>query len=330
MPTSTSKRKRRSKPHRNELILKSREAALAAVQIFNNPLVTFKSELFIVTMCIAWTYLLHAYYKRQGVTYYYYETSQNGRRRYDKTKYGAKKAWVLETCINNEDCPLDEPTCSNLRFLIGIRHEIEHQMTMRIDDGISAKFQACVLNYNAYLKTLFGEYRDISTMQPISLQFSSVSREQLNTLPSVEDYPSNIQGFISDFEKELDEDVFNDARFSYRVLFVQKTANRKGQADKVIEFIRSDSELARGVNISYALTKDAEKKKYRPKDIVELMKSEGYKRFNTTRHTELWKALDAKHVCKGNGIIVCGQWYWYEKWVDVVRQHCRDNADRYE
>ena len=37
----------------DELIHKSREAALAAVQIFNNPQITFKSEMFIVLMNIA-------------------------------------------------------------------------------------------------------------------------------------------------------------------------------------------------------------------------------------------------------------------------------------
>jgi hypothetical protein len=42
------------------LVKKAREAMLAAVQIHNNPQIDFKSELFIVTSVIAWTYLLHA------------------------------------------------------------------------------------------------------------------------------------------------------------------------------------------------------------------------------------------------------------------------------
>jgi hypothetical protein len=36
-------------------------------------------------------------------------------------------------------CPLDDIIKKNLRFLIGIRHEIEHQMTRRIDDQLSAR-----------------------------------------------------------------------------------------------------------------------------------------------------------------------------------------------
>ena len=37
---------------------------LAAVQVFNNPLTTFKTESFIVLSMIAWTYVLHAYYRK--------------------------------------------------------------------------------------------------------------------------------------------------------------------------------------------------------------------------------------------------------------------------
>ena len=54
-----------------ELIEKAREAMLSAVDIFNSPLVSFKSELFIVNSCISWTYLLHAYYKHNNIDFRY-------------------------------------------------------------------------------------------------------------------------------------------------------------------------------------------------------------------------------------------------------------------
>ena len=43
-----------------ELIAKSREAMISAIQSYNNPRVSFRSEIFIVLSMIAWTYLLHA------------------------------------------------------------------------------------------------------------------------------------------------------------------------------------------------------------------------------------------------------------------------------
>lgn len=52
---------------KKELAIKAREAMLSAVQIYNNPNIQFKSETFIVLSIIAWTYLLHAYYKEKAL-----------------------------------------------------------------------------------------------------------------------------------------------------------------------------------------------------------------------------------------------------------------------
>ena len=57
-----TKRTRRVGSIKSELLKKSREAVLAAVQIFNNPNITFKAESYVVLMTIGWTYFFHAYY----------------------------------------------------------------------------------------------------------------------------------------------------------------------------------------------------------------------------------------------------------------------------
>ena len=326
---SKSPRVRRTFSVSRELLTKSREAALAAVQIFNSPLITFKSEIFIVLMNIAWTYLLHAYYRKHRIEYRYYK--QRAKRRvFDKTKSGAHKHWELERCLNDQQSPIDRDTANNLRFLIGIRHEIEHQMTSRLDSSLSAKFQACCLNYNEYVKKLFGERYGIDKHLAFSLQFSSISQEQVETLPSPGRMPSHIKAFIEGFEDKLTEEEFNSPRFAYRVLFVAKTANRKGQADQVIEFVKSDSPLTEKINAKYAVIKETEKPKYLPGQIVELMHTEGFPNFKMYHHTQLWKQLDAKNPGKGYGTKVAGKyWHWYERWIDEVRKHCQLNAEKY-
>jgi len=129
-------RNRRIGSIKNELIKKSREAALAAVQIFNNPNITFKSESYVVLMIIAWTYLLHAYFKSKRIEYRYYQN--NGTRRvFDKTKHGAYKHWELERCLKDAQSPIDKDTANNIYFLIGLRHEIRsgpNRMNSRIQN----------------------------------------------------------------------------------------------------------------------------------------------------------------------------------------------------
>ena len=311
-----------------ELLTKSREAALSAVQIFNSPLITFKSEIFIVLMNIAWVYLLHAYYRKKGIEYRYFKMAGKNRI-FDKTACGAHKYWELERCLKARESPVDKESASNLRFLIGIRHEIEHQMTSRIDSSLSAKFQACCLNYNQYVKTLFGEKFGIDQYLAFSLQFSSISREQANSLASAVKMPSHIKAFVTNFETNLTDEEFNSPKFAYRVLFVAKTANRKGQADEVIEFVKSGTELASNVNQAYAIIKETERPKYLPKVIVAMMKNEGYKNFSVHEHTGLWQRIDGKNTAKGFGVEVQKVWYWYDNWVEEVRRHCQANAVQY-
>jgi hypothetical protein len=314
---------------RNELLNKSREAALAAVQIFNNPNITFKSEIYIVLMVIGWTYLLHAYFRGKKIDYRYFR-QENNRKRYDRTRNGAFKHWELERCLNDAANPLDKDTTNNLRFLISLRHEIEHQMTTRIDDIMSARFQAACLNYNEYIQKLFSGKYAIDKHLSFSLQFSSLSDKQVDLLGDQKSLPPRISRFIEGFDGALSEQEYNSPRFAYRVLFVAKTANHKGQADRVIEFVKSDSALASKINAEYVAIKEVERKKYRPGEIVKIMRSKGFGKFNIQHHTELWQKLDAKKPEKGFGTdVIAGTWFWYEKWFEEVKRHCEENKALY-
>ena len=321
-------KKRKIGSIKNELIQKSREAMLTAVQIFNNPNIQFKSESFMVLSTISWTYLLHAYYRDKKIEYRYFE-QRNTRKKFDTTKHGAYKYWELERCLDNKNSPIDKIASSNLRFLIGLRHEIEHQMTTKIDDLLSARFQACCLNYNAYLKKLFPSQHGIEKYLSFSLQFSSLSEKQLDQLVDYKDLPQNISTYIQNFDKELPDADFNDSKFSYRVLFVPKTANRKGQADKVIEFIPADSEIAKGMNKEYVIVKDKEKTKYSASDVWKEMQKAGFKKFGVYQHTKLWQTEKAKDPTKGYGITIVKTWYWYESWMSFVMKHCEENKANY-
>jgi hypothetical protein len=325
----TEKQKKRIGSIKKELIHKSREAALAAVQIFNNPNITFKSESYTVLMIVAWTYLLHAYYRDINIEYRHHSVVGK-KKKYDKTKYGACKYWELERCLNDDKSPIDKDTANNLRFLIGLRHEIEHQMTTRIDDILSARFQACCLNYNDYIKKLFGSELGIEKHLSFSLQFSTLNTEQIDLLKEHPNLPTHIQVYMDAFDGNLSDPEFASPKYAYRILFVPKTVNRKGQADRVIEFVKGDSPLADTVNKQYTVIKETEKPKYIAKQIIAMMKTEGFPRFSMHHHTNIWKQLDAKNPSKGYGTMVANKyWHWYDKWIDEVRKHCKDNQAKY-
>lgn len=324
-----AKRKRSIGSLKSELLVKSREAALSAIQTFNSPQVTFKSETFIVLMNIAWTYLLHAYYRSKGVEYRYFKQGPK-RRRFDRTKHGAFKYWELERCLNEKQCPIDSDTANNLRFLIGLRHEIEHQMTRSLDSWLSGRYQACALNYNYYLKKLFGKEQGLDHLLSFSIQFLELAKEQVGGPRPETEIPPKLRAYIAEFDGRLSHDEYNSERFSYRMLFKRKLVNSPGQADSVVEFIDPNSKLAEEIDKQYWVKKDVEKVKYRAKDVVAAAQEAGFSKFNVFGdHVAMWKAEGAKNPIKGYGVDVQGTWYWYQSWVDKVIELCEQAGDRY-
>lgn len=311
-----------------ELLRKSREAALAAVQIFNNPNITFKSETYTVLMTIAWTYLLHAHYRQNNIDYRYF-TEGLRRRKYHRTKNGAFKHWELERCLTDSQCPLDRAVVKNLRFLIGLRNEVEHQMTTRIDDLLSARFQACCINYHDAVVSLFGREHGIAKHLAVSLQFSSLNQEQVNTLEHQTGLPRHIKQYIEGFDGALTPDEFDSTKFAYRVIFVPKTTNHPNQADQVITFVKADSEIAKTTNAAYAVIRETERPKWLPSQIVAKVKADGFLRFGMKQHTDLWKSRDAKGQRTTFGVQIAKTWYWYDNWLSEVRKHCSDNSAEY-
>ena len=311
----------------DELLIKAREAMIAAVHTFNSAGLHFRSELFIVTAVIAWTYLHHAYFRREGVDYRYFKTT-DGLKHVDTTENGADKFWELGKCLRDTKCPLRKGAKDNLNFLLELRHEIEHRSTSRIDDAISAKLQACCINFNEAIKTLFGAQYGLERRLPIALQFMTFSSDQRAVLKRASNLPKNIETMMDAFHQRLSDDEQNDPHFAYRVAFVPKSANKAGTADLAIEFVKPGTEEA--AEISRVLLKEVEKKKFRPGQIVKLMQNEGYKRFAIKHHTNLWQSLNARDEKKGYGApLFDGYWGWYETWLNRVREHCEEHSDSY-
>jgi len=141
--------------------------------------------------------------------------------------------------------------------------------------------------------------------------------------------PENVKAYIAEFDEQLTEEEFNSPQFSYRLLFTRKLTGKPGQADKIIEFIDPHSEMAKTIDREYWVQKEVERPKFLPKQIVALMRSEGFSGFSMYHHTKFWQSRDAKNPGRGYGVEIAGGWYWYERWVAEVRKHCQENRDRF-
>ena len=99
----------------------SRQEALQAADHFNQPSGRRSLEGFFVHMHMAWLYLLHARFRRDGVDYRY--RLRNGRfERID----GEPKTWDLKRCTQ-EGWTSNHPIRKNLELTIALRNKVEHR-----------------------------------------------------------------------------------------------------------------------------------------------------------------------------------------------------------
>lgn len=296
-----------------ELVRQSGEAMLAAISVFNNPNITFRTEIFITNAVIAWTYLFHAYYSHNNVRYHYDEVTVGGR----------KKLYDLGKCLRLPECPLDKLTASNLEYLIELRHEIEHRMADGIDFAVSAKIQACAINFDHYIAKLFGEEYRINASLPFSIQLSEITLDQRKAMKTRGALPSVVETLNKAFEERLTVEELNDSRFGYRVYLIPKTANRPAGADEAIDFVHPKSD--KGEEIQIAL-KEIEKKKLLPGTVVKQMRQEGYRWFSQHHLTLFARSAGAKDPKKGLGVDLAHRWFWYESVLPLVRAYCENRG----
>ena len=304
----------------DELLIKAREAMISAVHIFNSAGITFRTELFIVTAIIAWTYLLHAWFKKEGINYKYDDT---------KAKYGRDRYWDLSQCLASKHCPLGDAPSNNLKFLIGLRDEVVHEST-NLDETIGAHLQSCCINFNEALKKNFGERQSLEKRLSIALQFVSFGADQKEILKKAATLPPNIASFIGDFEGKLTEAELEDHAYRISIALIPIAKNRPTGADRAVYQVSTGSEAAD--EITQIIFKDRAKQRYIASQIVDIAKKRGFEKFNLHKHTALWKDRDGKNASKGYG---CpgdykDSWVWFDSWLAIVLKHCEDGSDLYK
>ena len=214
------------------------DAALLAVEVYNKPRTTFRSQAYIVLMIIAWTRLFHAYFNKTTGNIYFYK-KENGR--YQLIN-GERKAWELNTCIDRYGS-LSEPVKANLEFFVDLRNKIEHHhVTEReVDVLIFGECQSLLYNYENLLIQTFGEEYALNESLAFSLQFSYMRpEEQKQASKSVLSAElQEIRSYIENYRSNLNDDIFNSQEYSIKLIQIPKISNTN-RNDLAIDFVRWD------------------------------------------------------------------------------------------
>ncbi len=300
--TSTVRTNMKLRRGKTKILLEgSIEAALLAVEVYNKPRTTFRSQAYIVLMIIAWTRLFHAYFNKTIGNRYYYK--ERGRYQYID---GQQKAWDLKTCINKYERygSLSEAVKANLQFFIGLRNKIEHHNVAEreVDTSIFEECQAFLFNYENLLIGLFGSEYAINESLAFSLQFSHMrTREQEQASKNVLSAEmGEIQNYIEDYRSNLSQEVLNSREYWIKLIPTPKISNTK-RGDLSVEFVRLDeldpvmhSQITGIIKDKKVLVEAKNAGKFLPGKVVEKVKEATRLDFNLHHHRCLYTVFSVR------------------------------------
>jgi hypothetical protein len=316
------------KLHLNEsplLLTKAREFALIGVGNYNDPKIKFKTYSYIVNIIIAWTSLLHAIFEKQGIDYFY---------KSEKTK-GEKLAWDLSKCITEYWRGNNNPIRDNLRFLIGLRNEIEHRYLPVLDIMVEDRCQSCLTNFENLLVDTFGEQHSLNLNLAISLQLSSVSTQARDR--ALKEFQKNnykaIRDYIYNFDSNLDESIRTSQNYRLRMFLIPNINNHEKSADLCLEYINLDPDNQEHkdklTQIIAIKQKNSPKYYLRPKQVSDKVSRNINKRFDPYLHTKAYKFYKVRCLQKNpkhQNNSFCGWMNGYDNylysdaWVDYLTE----------
>ena len=310
------------------------DAALLAVEVYNKPRTTFRSQAYIVLMIIAWTRLFHAYFNKTiGNKYYYKEP--NGRYELIDKEH---KAWELKTCINKYKI-LSEPVKANLEFFIGLRNKIEHRNIAKeeVDTSIFGECQSLLYNYENILIDVFGEKHAINESLAFSLQFSYMRHEEQKQASKnvLSAELKEIRSYIEKYRSNLTEEVFNSQEYSIKLIQIPRISNTN-RHDLAITFVREDEldpeifeQIATIIKDKRVLVEAKNVGKILPGKIVEKVKATTQPDFNQYDHRCLYTIFsvrppgkDSNPGCTNSNFCHYDQvhkdYLYQESWVEFI------------
>ncbi|WP_258042982.1 DUF3644 domain-containing protein [Sphingomonas sp. NBWT7] len=259
----------------NERLIRSREAMILAVEVFNSPSLRFKSEVFTMLANVAWTYLLHEYYERKKVKI----TGSDGR------------TLLLSQMIARQDCPLAKGVKDNLRAVKILRDDVEHKILGRADVKWLGIFQACCLNFDKALCELFGANLTLSHDLSFAIQFAKMNIEQLSTLNRYE-IPAHIDAVDARLTEGMTDAQIADLDYQFRVVYTLDAVTKSRSHFQFVQPDSAEGKDIRNVLVQHRLADHLYP--HKPGNVVSLVNEKTQKGFTLRNHTQAWRKFSVR------------------------------------
>jgi hypothetical protein len=214
------------------------EEACLAVRIYNDPAETRSFEAFVVHMHLAWLYLLHADFLRDGTDFRYWDKRYKNRLlKID----GEPKRWELERCLSERWPEKSDPVRANMGLFIRLRNRLEHRHAhadAALMLNLSGHSHALLMNFEEELTSQFGGQETLALRLRIPLFIGTFSPQGEQALRRFrKTLPKDLQGFLTDYEAGLEDAVSADPRYEFRLRATVELAPKDPDA-VAIQFTR--------------------------------------------------------------------------------------------
>lgn len=300
-------------PYKDERLIRARESMMAAVQVFNNPTILFKTEMFCVLANIAWTYLMHEKMERTEA---------------GSSKLGNGKSVTVSGTLDKTSCPIKSDIVrENLKKIIEIRDAVEHTFFVGGEECFGALFQANCINFESHMTEWFGEHLSLAKDLSLALQFVKLKKDQVSAVEE-----SNLPAKIKAINASIQASPFADSDIFQLNVYYTTEVSSKTNADmhKLVTYEQSDTATQVAIKkLSYT--------KLSQGDLVSKVKAKGYKKFSDWEHQQFWKSKwpnQAKRNSEASAygeIVLKNQWQWYEQtWLPIVLQYCEESGAKFK
>lgn len=237
----------------SNLLDKSKEAFMMAIEIYNKPSIRYRVEGFSFFICNAWELMLKARIaKIQGLEAIYYKDNPS-------------RTITLENCIKKVFTNEHSPIHKNLMRIVDLRNTSTHFIVEEYEMVYIPLFQACVFNYTEKMREFHGI--DITELIPQNFLTLSVSMKALNEAEIRAKYPGQIaEKLIATSSALASETAENNHSFAIRIEHHHYITKDRAKATDVVH-IEKDAEA--GVQIIKELKDPNETHKYNTKKCIQ-------------------------------------------------------------
>lgn len=269
-------------------LIQSREACLAALRVWNDPVASFRTGSFSLLFVAGWNSLLLALAIRDGIEWR--QLNEDGTPvTTDGEEHSVGTQELLNLTLQGADL---HGTRENLTRWIEIRNSVAHRHLPAMDLQVIPYAQAGLLNYEQLLVSEFGEEYNLADHLSVPLQLSGFRNpDGLRSQKAAQaKLPLDVQALLSRAESVPDE-LLADPTYQLRVAFIPVVPPSGRSPDAVAYFVRPDSvpaDLADTIDKLVVLPKVVipRRPEHPAMYVIDAIEEQIPYRFNSTDHAE--------------------------------------------